>query len=69
MSNCLIFALKKFFIEGGYLIIRKSHWGPFPHFLWAKSLEGIEVEHYAPINPKERKVPSFLFKGEIKTKD
>lgn len=68
-SNCFVFAVKKFIFEGGYLIVRRSRWGPFPHFLWAKSLKGIEVEHLVPINPKKRKFPPLFFKGFIKKED
>lgn len=69
MSNCLIYAIRKLINEGGYLIIRKSHWGPFPHFIWAKNIEGLEVEQYVPTTPKKRKIPPILFYGVVKKRD
>jgi hypothetical protein len=35
-SNCLIFAIALYWRRRwhGYIVIRKSHWGRFPHFLY-----------------------------------
>lgn len=72
-TNCLIFALKKWFKHGGYLIIRKSNHGYFPHFLWSKDLKNAHVEHYVPIDPKRTLLRvllhKILFEGYIKTHD
>lgn len=49
-SNCLIWALGQWMREGGYIAIRKSHWGPAPHFLWSKDLR--KWEGFVPVKPK-----------------
>lgn len=71
MSNCLIFALRKWFKEGGYVIIRKSRFGFWPHFIWCRDLKDAEIEHYVPIVGKLDKGPvqKFLFKGYVKNHD
>jgi hypothetical protein len=63
MTNCLFFALKKWFSCGGYLVIRKSKVGWWPHFLWSKDLK--TFYHYLPVSYKENKpIPPCVFKGE-----
>lgn len=66
MSNCLIFALARWFKEGGYLIIRKSRHGPWPHFIWARAVS--DVEQYVPLNPRISLLWPF-FRGYIKRDD
>lgn len=64
VSNCLFFALRKWICEGGYLIVRKSHSGPFPHFLWSRDLK--TFAQFTPVNRKEFKpVPPLLFRGYV----
>lgn len=74
MSNCLFFALNKWFKHGGYIAIRRSRYHSFiPHIIWIKDLKDAEIEHYTPVNPKQHLISiifhKFLFKGQIKTKD
>ena len=71
MSNCFIFALRRWFKRGGYLIIRKSDAGWYPHFIWAESLKDLEIEHYTvdEFHPLMRFMPAFLFKGYVKKHD
>lgn len=66
-SNCLIFALCQWYKNGGYLVVRKSRWGWWPHFLWSADLKSFE--QFAPTNPVHKKFPPFLFKGSIKIGD
>jgi hypothetical protein len=66
-SNCLIFALQRWVSRGGYLVVRKSRWGPFPHFLWSPDLK--RVEQYVPAEPKIRGIPPLIFKGYVKHGD
>lgn len=73
-SNCLIFSFKKFYKEGGYLIIRRSHYSRFiPHFMWSPDLKDAVIEQYVPVNPKHQLVKilfhKILFEGYIKTDD
>lgn len=38
-SNCLVFALRRWHRDGGYLLLRRSkHHAWIPHILWTKSL-------------------------------
>lgn len=71
MSNCLIFALGKFFKEGRYLVIRKSRYGWWPHFIWCKDLKDAEIEHYVPLERKPEKaaIDKIIFRGYIKKDD
>lgn len=65
-----MFALWKWFTQGGYVIMRKSHYTVIPHFMWAKDLKGIEVEQYLPVVGARRKVsPPIIFKGYVKVGD
>lgn len=70
-SNCLIFALGRFFRRGGYLIVRASRmnrlpWLQWPHFLWAQSLEDLIVEQYVPEDARPKWLPPILFRGRVK---
>lgn len=65
-TNCLFFALKLWFLRGGYLILRRSHAGPFPHAMWAASIPPeLPVEQYVPKNPKLRVCPPPFFDGHV----
>lgn len=78
-SNCLIFALSRWCGSGGYLIVRKSRFGWWPHFLWSPSLDAAQVESFVPIQPVEwdrlrwwqRVLPvhTVLFRGRIQVGD
>lgn len=68
-DNCLTFALRvgKYYRERDHLLIRKSHWGWFPHFGVIFEFENylIKVE-YVPTKPRPRWIPPLFFKGEIR---
>lgn len=53
--------------------MRKSHSGPFPHFMWSPDLKDAVIEHYVPLNPKHALVKvlfhKILFEGYIKKDD
>lgn len=73
-SNCLFYALSKWLRYGGYIAIRRSRSTviPYPHFLWIPSLDGVYVEHYAPIDSASEKASGIglvWFSGEIRTED
>ena len=69
-SNCLIFALHRLVTRGGYLIMRRSRWGWWPHFLWAESLDPLKLEHFAPVDGgRPRLFPPLVFRGRILTQD
>jgi hypothetical protein len=71
MSNCLIFALRKWFKSGGYLVIRASKRGPWLHFLWCRDLRDAEIEHYVPSRGRLKvgSISKFLFRGKVKVRD
>jgi len=47
-GNCLFFGLWRWMTRGGYLILRRSHHGWWPHVLWCEHLRDAEIEHYVP---------------------
>lgn len=66
-SNCLIYAFRKFFKEGGYVLLRKSHYGWWPHFLHM-NVGGL-ITHFSPEAPRKRFLPPLIFKGTPKEGD
>jgi hypothetical protein len=46
-SNCLVFSVQRL-CDDGYIIIRKSRVGWWPHFMYAKSVDGIRIENFVP---------------------
>jgi hypothetical protein len=71
-SNCLIFALMLWRRQGGYLIVRKSRYTWVPHFMWAKTIEGLDIVEYKPVNPKRGRLfrlfplHVILFRGRVR---
>lgn len=61
VSNCLFFVLAKLWRRGGYLIIRKSHFGWWPHFIWSPDL--VEFQEFTPPVHYPVILPPILFKG------
>lgn len=71
-SNCLVFALSRWIKNGGYIVVRKSHMGPFPHFIWCRDLRDAEIEHFQPIAPRQGVRAAFhklWFDGVVKDTD
>lgn len=75
-SNCLFFALalyarRKRAGREGYIVIRKSRWGAFPHVLYSERRANglLRVVSYRPTSPKPRLMPPPLFKGSSKWGD
>ncbi len=67
-GNCLAFALCAWLRERGtgYLLIRRSRWGPFPHILYLRTLPtDADVAHFVPVRPRRRWLPPFWFEGRI----
>jgi len=66
ISNCLFYALGKCWREGGYLVIRKSRFGWFPHFLWSPDLK--EFWEFTPREPNHnRLLPPVFFHGVVRS--
>jgi hypothetical protein len=65
-SNCIIFALRRWFKYGGYVVLRKSNFGWWPHMIWTKDFA--TFEEFAPrIHNANMAFPPLLFKGVAKT--
>jgi hypothetical protein len=66
-SNCLIFAVWRFLRRGGYLIMRRSRHGWWPHILWCEHLRDAVIEHYVPFNYSEHFAAShkIIFRGYV----
>jgi hypothetical protein len=62
-SNCLIFALMRLWQSGGYLILRRSSYGWWPHVLWSRDL--LEFEEFTTDDKFSRVCPPLLFTGFI----
>lgn len=71
MSNCLFFVLAKWWKHGGYIIIRRSKQGPYPHFIWCEALNDAKIEHFVPDTHKTKRSfkHKFVFNGIIRTDD
>jgi hypothetical protein len=70
MSNCLIFAFVQWLHYGGYVIVRKSRHGWWPHFMWVKDLNGLEVSEYSPPEviawANKCGIPPLVFRGQVR---
>lgn len=73
-SNCLVFALGAWFSRGGYLLVRRSRHGWWPHFLWLPGLDRKPQQFRADLPKSWRTLPLPLrvlplhilwFRGEI----
>lgn len=65
MSNCILFALARWWKFGGYVIVRKSHHGWWPHVLWSLDLK--TFEEYQPEKPNHHLlIPPPLYRGVVK---
>lgn len=77
-SNCLLYALKRWRYRDDYLVIRRSRWGWWPHFLHGQpdGAGNIKVQHLTPAQPAlpkgwRRWLPlhTFVFRGVVKDGD
>lgn len=70
-ENCLTYALRmaRYGRTSDHLVIRKSHWGWFPHFcVFVELHDGTLVKkEYVPIKPRPRWLPPLFFKGIERT--
>lgn len=69
-SNCFAFAIALYARRRkagreGYILLRWSRWGPFPHALYGerRSTGHIRVVSYKPPDPRPRGCPPPVFKG------
>lgn len=63
-GNCLIWAVKKFITEGGYISFRRGvqFGGWYVHFLWAKDLKGPWYSYDAIF---DKHFPWPIFRGQV----
>ena len=71
IRNCLQFvlAVARYGRKGDYMLIRKSHWGWFPHFaaIFEMPDDSIMRMEYVPVEPRKQHwwlLPLF-FKGKV----
>jgi len=67
-ANCLIFAVARYWAQGGYLVLRRSRFGWWPHVLWSADL--VTFEEFVPTRVemlRRRKLPPVVFQGRVKT--
>jgi hypothetical protein len=71
MRNCLGFVLSiaRYGRTSDHLVIRKSHWGWFPHFSAIFELQDDTVvkKEYVPTAPRKRWSLPIFFEGKIVT--
>ena len=66
-GNCLTYAWRNWrYRRGDHLVVRKSHWGWFPHFLVMSKPreEEIVIKDFQPVSPKKRTFPPIIFRGK-----
>lgn len=75
-TNCVVWAMllyRRRRREGyeGYIVLRKSRWGPFPHVLYAERRANgqLRVVSYRPTSPRPRAIPPLIFSGASKWGD
>lgn len=75
-SNCLLFALALYWRRRrkgreGYLVIRRSRMGPFPHCLYGelRVCGRIRVVSFVPARPRRKAAPPPMFRGSSKWGD
>ncbi len=71
MDNCLTYALRvlRYGRTTDHLLVRRSHWGWFPHFSAIFEMENGDLvkKEYVPITPRPRWIPPLFFRGEERT--
>lgn len=75
-TNCLLWAIalhRRRSRRGreGYLMLRWSRWGPWPHALYAEMRASgtWRLVSYKPVAPKHKPVPPLLFSGRSRWGD
>lgn len=73
-SNCLFWAVAMWWrrsaARGGYIVVRRSRWGRFPHFLYAEMRAGqLRLVSYVPVQPRHKECPPPVFLGRVRWGD
>jgi len=70
VNNCLLYALGRWWRDrSASIVIRKSHWGNFPHFAveWEMPDGSLIRREFVPIAPRKHWIPPLVFRGFEKT--
>ena len=64
-SNCIVYAMSCWFKSGGYIVLRKSNFGWWPHMVWTKDFA--TFQEFTPLAHQEQMTfPPLFFKGLVK---
>lgn len=65
-SNCAAWAVWAYFRRGGFLILKKSEWGWWPHFMWSPDMH--TCQQFEPDHKRRRGRlwPPFFYRGYVK---
>jgi hypothetical protein len=64
-SNCFAYAVGQWWAHGGYVVVYRSHFGWWPHFLWSPDLK--TFYEFMPVAPKRRRIfPPLWFRGTMR---
>lgn len=62
ISNCLAYALRRWWDEGGYVVLLWSRWTKLPHFVWSANM--VTFWQFVPDAPhRHRWYPPLVFYG------
>jgi hypothetical protein len=56
----------------GFVAVRKSHWGPFPHFLYVRlnpKRNTWRFVSFVPLAPERKMFPPLFFQGRVRWGD
>lgn len=72
-TNCLFWAVAMWHRRGrvGYISMRRSHWGSFPHFIYQERRPSgaLRMVSYVPLQPRHKECPPPLFAGRVRWGD
>jgi hypothetical protein len=63
-SNCILYAVACWFKSGGYIVLRKSNYGWWPHMLWTKDFTTF-AEFTPRVHVENAAFPPLLFRGSV----
>lgn len=74
MTNCLLYALSLYMRRAskgrpGYIAVRRSRFGRFPHFIYIEQRRAMRIISYVPIDPRRKTCPPPLFRGRVRWGD
>lgn len=64
-GNCYLYALRQWWRHGGHVVVRRSHWGWWPHMAWSPNLK--EFYDFVPVAEyRKRWFPPPVFRGRVR---